>query len=200
MGAAMRIGPFRLRHTEPDDPYWEGFINRPPADARNVVTLAMADAEEGSVHPTRTEVHSANVMASHVKELGHYLGIDEVGIVQLAASPFEDDPGAAGPFFGIVSLVQADHDTRTAPGSGGQAPTVKGLFATFNLAAYIREMGYRASRSKTMDAERLATIAGLGTMSSEGRLESPRLRPRVHAAEVIVTELPLEPDAREPTP
>jgi hypothetical protein len=77
---------------------------------------------------------------------------------------------------------------------------VKGLFATFNLAAYIREMGYRANRSKTMDGERLAAIAGLGTLNADGRLVSPRLRPCVYAAEVIVTELPLEPDAREPAP
>jgi hypothetical protein len=149
------------------------------------------------VHPTRTEVHSPNVMSGHVKQLGQYLGADEVGIIQLAVNPFEDDPDAPGPFFGIVSLIQADQDVRTAPGSGGQAPAVKGLFATFNLAAYIREMGYRANRSKTMDGERLAAIAHLGTIGSDGRLESPRLRPCVYAAEVIVTELPLEPDARE---
>jgi len=194
----MRIGPFSFPGSKPDDPYWDVFINQPPVDPRNVVNLALADAEEGSVHPTRTEVHSPNVMSRHIKELGRYLGIDEIGIVQLASSPFEDDPHGSGPFFGVVSLLQADQDVRTAPGSGGQAPAVKGLFATFNLAAYIREMGYRANRSRTMDGEQLAAIAGLGTLNAEGRLESPRLRPRVYAAEVIVTELPLEPDAQEP--
>jgi hypothetical protein len=194
----MRIGPFSFPRSESDDPYWDGFMNRPPVDPRNVVNLAMADAEEGSVHPTRTEIHSPNVMAGHIKELGKYLGLNEVGIVQLASNPFEDHSGDSGPFFGIVSLLQADQDVRTAPGSGGQAPAVKGLFATFNLAAYIREMGYRANRSKTMDGERLAAIAGLGTLSAEGRLQSSRLRPCVYAAEVIVTELPLEPDAQEP--
>jgi hypothetical protein len=162
--------------------------------------MAMADAEEGSVHPTRTEIHSPNVMAGHIKELGQYLGLNEVGIVQLARCPFDDDPVTAGPFFSIISLIQTDQDVRSAPGSGGQAPAVKGLFATFNLAAYIREMGYRANRSKTMDGERLAAIAGLGTLNADGRLVSPRLRPCVYAAEVIVTELPLEPDAREPAP
>jgi hypothetical protein len=196
----MRIGPFKIGRTEPDDPYWDGFINRPPVDRRNAVNLAMAEAEEGSVHPTRTEVHSPNVMASHIKQLGNYLGVNEVAIVQLATSPFEDCPDAPGPFFAIVSLLQADHDTKTAPGSGGQAPAVKGLFATFNLAAYIREMGYRANRSKTMDGERLAAAAGLGTLTADGRLVSPRLRPCVHAAEVIVTELPLEADATEVAP
>jgi hypothetical protein len=196
----MRIGPFSILGKEPDDPYWDGFINRPPVDHRNVVNLAMADADEGSVHPTRTEIHSPNVMAGHIKVLGKYLGVDEVGIVQLASNPFDDDPGESGPFFSIVTLIQADQDVRTAPGSGGQAPAVKGLFATFNLAAYIREMGYRANRSKTMDGERLAAIAGLGTLNADGRLVSPRLRPCVYAAEVIVTELPLEPDAMESTP
>jgi hypothetical protein len=157
----------------------------------------MAGAEEGSVHPTRGEVHSPNVTAGHVKELARYLGIDEVGIVQLATNPFESDCAATGPFFAIVSLLQADYDTRTAPGAGGQAPVVKGLFATFNLAAYIRELGYRAIRTKTVNGERLAAIAGLGKVNGDGRLVSPRLRPCVHAAEVILTELPLEPDGRE---
>jgi hypothetical protein len=193
----MRIGPFNIGRAEPDDPFWDVFINRAPADHRNVVNLALADAEEGSVHPTRTEVHSPNVMSSHVKTLGQYLGADQVGIVQLATNPFADAPAAAGPFFGIVTLFRADHDTRTAPGSGGQAPAVKGLFVTFNLAAYIREMGYRANRPKTIDSEQLAVTAGLGTLNADGRLVSPRLRPCVHAAEVIVTELPLEPDAVE---
>ena len=194
----MRIGPFTIGRSEPDDPYWDVFMNQAPVDRRNVVNLALADAEEGSVHPTRTEVHSANVMSNHLKQLAQYLGADEVGIVQLAANPFEEDAGDSGPFFGVVTLFQADQDTRAAPGSGGQAPAVKGLFVTFNLAAYIREMGYRANRPKTIDADRLAAIAGLGTLNADGRLESPRLRPCVHAAEVIITELPLEPDAQEP--
>jgi hypothetical protein len=194
----MRIGPFTIPQKEPDDPFWDGFINRAPVDPRNAVELAMANVEEGSVHPTRTEIHSPNVMAGHVKELGRYLGADEVGIVQLARNPFDEEADAEGPFFGIVFLLRADHDTRSSPGAGGQAPTVKGLFATFNMAAYIREMGYRANRPGTIDGERLAAIAGLGTLNGEGRLVSPRLRPCVHAAEVIVTELPLEPDAREP--
>jgi hypothetical protein len=174
-------------------------MNRPPADPRNVVSLALADLEEGNVNPARSEVHSPNVMAQHVKELGRFFGADQVGIVELAADPFGAGDGADGPgrSFAIIFLHKADADTRAALGAGGQAPTVKGLFATFNMGAYIREIGYRANRSKSLDGERLAARAGLGTLDVDGRLVSSRFGRGVHVAEVVVTELPLEPDARE---
>ena len=171
----------------------------PPADPGNVVSLALADLEEGSVNPARAEVHSPNVMAQHVKELGRFFGADQVGIVELAADPFGDPAAGPGRSFAIVFLLKADADTRTALGAGGQAPTVKGLFATFNMGAYIREIGYRATRSKTLDGERLAAIAGLGTLDGAGRLVSTRFGRGVHVAEVVITELPLDPDAREGT-
>ena len=70
-----------------------------------------------------------------------------------------------------------------------------GRFVTFSLAAYIREMGYRATNQLPGDEQRLAAAAGLGTLDAEGRLVTPRRSPRVHVAdEVIYTDLPLAPD------
>jgi hypothetical protein len=170
------------------DPYWEAFIHRPPADPNNLITHAFIGLRDGDTNPVRTEVHSRNVMASHIKELAQFYGADLVGIVELTS-----EPGSA-----IVSVLKADYDTRTAKGIGGQTPALKGLFETFTLAAYIRELGYRAVRSDAGDnAERLAACAGLGALDAEGRLVSRQFGRGVHLADVIVTDLPLEPDGHE---
>lgn len=53
---------------------------------------------------------------------------------------------------------------------GGQAQVQKGLFLTFVLSAWIRELGFRASVVPDMEAEALAAQAGLGTLNADGRL------------------------------
>jgi hypothetical protein len=172
-----------------NDPYWDAFINRPPADPNNVIPFAFRGLKEGQPNPAQTEVHSPNVMSGHIKELGRFYGADLVGIVGLAA-----EPG-----FAIVSVLKADYDTRTAHGVGGQTPLLKGLFETFTLAAYIRELGYSATRISVEDkrGQRLAATAGLGTLDSDGYLVHRRFGRGVHVAEVIVTDLPLQPDGQE---
>ena len=168
----------RLPWTRDEDPYWDAFINRPPADPNNLLTHAFKQARGGGVNPARTEIHSPNVMADHVKELGRFYGADRVGIVERAGS---DPP------FAILCLMKSDHDTRTARGIGGQVPAVKGLFATFTLAAYIRELGYRADCVDLPESSELAATAGL--------LPMPKAR-HVHIADIILTDLPLEADGR----
>jgi hypothetical protein len=167
----------RLPWTRHEDPYWDAFIHRPPADPNNLLPHAFKQARGGGVNPARTEVHSPNVMAEHVKELGRFYGAERVGIVERT----QDPP------FAIVCVLKADHDTRTARGIGGQVPALKGLFATFTLAAYIRELGYRAECVELPDAEGLALAAGL--------LPLPRM-PHPHVGDVILTDLPLKPDGR----
>jgi epoxyqueuosine reductase QueG len=71
------------------------------------------------------------------------------------------------------------------------------MFATFTLGAYIRELGYRATRVEAENADRLAVAAGLGTLGPDGRLVTRRFGRGVHVAEVILTDLPLQPDGRE---
>jgi hypothetical protein len=181
--------PFLRQRDRPRDPYWDAFINRPPADPNNVIPHAFSQVRDGATNPVRTEIHSPNVMSSHIKELGRFYGADLIGIAQLAS-----DPG-----FAIVSLLQDAYDTRAAAGVGGQTPALKGLFATFTLAAYIRELGYRATRTFAENgrAERLAAAAGLGEVTPDGRLVTRQFGRGVHIAEVIFTDLPLQPDGRE---
>lgn len=164
-----------------DDPYWDAFIHRAPADPNNVISHAFKQAKPGGVNPVKTEVHSPNVMSEHVKELARFYGADLVGIVQLDAG------------FGIVCAVGTDYDERTSPGVGGQTPAMKGLFAAFTLGAYIRELGYRADASE-VDRERLAAAAGLGTLDDSGRLLVRQFGRNVHVADVMLTDLPLQPD------
>ena len=91
----------------------------------------------------------------------------------------------------IVCGVRADHDPRQAPGIGGQVPAQNGLFVTFVLSAWIRELGYRASLAASLDAARLAAAAKLGTLDRAGKLVTAEFGARVHFADVILTDLPL---------
>jgi hypothetical protein len=184
--------PFSRQHERDRDPYWDAFINTPPADPNNVIPHAFSQVHDGETNPVRTTVHSPNVLSSHIKELGRFYGAEMIGIVGLPS-----DQG-----FAIVSVLRADYDTSTAAGVGGQTPALKGLFATFTLAAYIRELGYRATRTfgENQRGERLAAAAGLGHLNEDGRLVTPRFGRLVYVAELICTDLPLEPDGHEIAP
>lgn len=164
-----------------NDPYWDAFINRPPADPNNVIPYAFKQVKPGGVNPVKTEVHSPNVMASHVKDLARFYGADLVGIVQIAER------------FGIVVVMCSNYDMRTAVGVGGQTPALKGLFAAFTLGAYIRELGYVADASEA-DRARLAAAAGLGTLTPDGQLVTRQFGRNVFVADVLMTDLPLQPD------
>jgi len=90
--------------------------------------------------------------------------------------------------------VRAEHDAQTAVGIGGQAPVQNGLFVTFVLSAYIRELGYRATVVADPTREALAVAAGLGALNADGRLVVPKLGAKVYVADVIRTDLPLAAD------
>jgi len=68
-----------------------------------------------------------------------------------------------------------------------------GLFVTFVLGAWIRELGYRASTAASLDAARLAVAAKLGTLDRTGKLLTAEYGTRVHVADVIRTDLPWSP-------
>lgn len=164
--------PWRRRAaTSRDDPFWDAFIFQPPADRNNLIPHAFKAASIGGVNPVQTEVHSPNVMSQHVIELAKFYGADQVGIVAL------DDAR-----FGIVCALHAEYDTRVAKGIGGQTPALKGLFATFTLAAFVRELGYDADCVARADAEELARRAGVAGAHR-------------HIADVVETTLPLQPSA-----
>ena len=174
----LRLGPLTIPWpvaAHRDDPYWDLFINRPVADPNNLVSHLMAMAPEGNVNPAKADLHSPEITAAHIKEFAAYLGADFVGIVD--GGPASERP------YAIVCGVKAEYDPATAPGVGGQAPAVDSQYVSFIVAAYIRELGYRATSATDPDAATLAARAGLPANRS------------IHVAEVIRTDLPLAADA-----
>jgi hypothetical protein len=156
-------------------------------DLANSAVEIIRSAPEGNVFPTRSDLHTPEITARHVKEMARYLGADLVGI----AAVKDDDESLP---FAVVCAVRADHDPRTSPGIGGQVPVQNGLFVTFVLSAWIRELGFRATSTRDARAEPLAARAGLGTLDAEGRLVTREFGSGVHVADVIRTDLPLAPD------
>jgi hypothetical protein len=130
-----------------------------------------------------------------VKQLARFLGAALVGVVRLKGAVDGDVADSESYPFAIVCAVRTDHDPRSSPGVGGQLAVRNARFVTFTLAAYIREMGYRATNQLPADEQRLAAAARLGTLDPGGKLVTPGGSPRVHVAdEIIRTDLPLEPD------
>jgi hypothetical protein len=199
---ALRLGPLKIpwlgKGSREDDPYWDFFINTPPADLANTVTEMIRSAPEGNIFPTKAELHTPEITSGHVKELAAYLGTDLIGIARLPSPPLMEESKGENKDsnypFAVICAVQADYDPRQARGIGGQVPVQKGLFITFVLSAWIRELGFRATAALDPNAEKLAVDAGLGTLSAEGRLVTPKFGTRVHVANVIRTDLPLAPD------
>jgi len=190
----LRLGPLRIPWlgSEPKDPYWDAFVNRPVSDPRNLTQEALR-SPGGAVNPTRADLHSPEITTDHLKQLARFLGAELVGVVRLKGEQEEAAPDDY-PFV-VVCTVRTDFDPRTAKGVGGQVAVRNGRFVTFTLAAYIRELGYRATNQLPADEQRLAAAAGLGTLDAEGRLVASRGKTRVHVAdEVIYTDLPLAPD------
>ena len=189
-------GALRLpgRSGSGDDPFWEAFINRPPADVLNSIPEIVAKAAEGSVFPTQSELHSPNVTSSHVKELATYLRRALTGIVDLTK---QDPELAHGYPYGIVCAVRSEYDPYDHPGIGGQAGVQAGQFVTFVIAAWIRELGHRATiKIETTREQRqhLAVAAGLGTLNGDGRLTVSKHGTKIYVADIIFTDLPMVAD------
>ena len=45
--------PWSKKNSRRDDPYWEFFINTPPADLGNMVTEMIRKAPEGNIFPAK---------------------------------------------------------------------------------------------------------------------------------------------------
>ncbi len=190
----MRLGSFRFPwfgKAARYDPYWESFINKPLADLANSIPELIRNAPEGNIFPTKTDIHTPEITSGQVKELARYMGADLVGITRLDTKEFEN--GERYPF-AVICVVRAEVDPRVSPGVGGQVPVQNGLFVTFALSAWIRELGFRATAVADPNAERLAAAAGLGRVNSDGRLATQKYGTHVHVANVIRTDLPLVAD------
>jgi hypothetical protein len=182
--------PWSRKDAHDDDPYWDFFINTPPADLTNTVTELIRNAPAGNIFPTPADIHTPEITAQHVKEMARYFGAELVGIAPLETNT--DNPD--GYPFAILCAVRAEYDPRVSPGIGGQVPVQNGLFITFVLSAWIRELGFRASVASHLEAETLAAQAGLGTLDARGRLVTPQFGAKVYIADAICTDLPLAVD------
>jgi len=183
--------PWSKRNSHRDDPYWNFFINTPPADLGNTVTEMIRKAPEGNIFPAKTELHTPEITTSHVKGMAEYFGAALTGIARLDVN---DGTNPEGLPFAVVCAVRAEYDPRKSPGIGGQVPVQNGLFVTFVLSAWIRELGFRATAAPQPGDEKLAAQARLGTLNSEGRLVTPQFGVNVYVANAIRTDLPLAPD------
>jgi hypothetical protein len=235
----LRLGPFKLswlgKDSRKNDPYWDFFINTPPADLANTVTDLIRNAPPGNIFPTKADIHTPEITSSHVKEMARYFGADLVGIAKLPSplpspkgrgnsdvssidSPLPSAEGRGHPDaaslapvlpsppgrgkgegleeypFAVVCVVRAEHDPRSAQGIGGQVPVQNGLFITFVLSAWIRELGFHATPAQDPDAEKLAETAGLGKLDAAGRLVTRQYGTQVYVADIIRTDLPLAAD------
>jgi len=183
--------PWSRKDTHGDDPYWDFFIKTPPADLTNTVTELIRNAPAGNIFPTPADIHTPEITAHQVRELARYLGAELTGIAKLetntATNP-DDYP------FAILCAVRAEYDPRVSPGIGGQVPVQNGLFITFVLSAWIRELGFRASVEPHLSAATLAARAGLGTLNAEGSLVTPQFGAKVYIADALCTDLPLAAD------
>jgi hypothetical protein len=198
---ALKLGPLKIPWLGKDprdkDPYWDFFINTPPADLANTVTEMIRSAPDGNIFPTKAELHTPEITSGHLKELAIYLGTDLVGIARSTPLPTAGEDKGEGEDiypFAVICAVQADYDPRKALGIGGQVPVQKGLFITFVLSAWIRELGFHATQALDPNAEQLAAVAGLGKLNADGRLVTPQYGTRIHVANVIRTDLQLAPD------
>jgi hypothetical protein len=183
--------PWSKKGAHGDDPYWDFFINTPPADLTNTVTELIRNAPAGNIFPTQADIHTPEITSQHVKEMARYFGAELVGIAQLETNSANNPDGYP---FAVLCAVQAEYDPRVSPGIGGQVPVQNGLFITFVLSAWIRELGFRASVEPHLEAEALAAQAGLGTLNAEGRLVTPQFGAKVYIADVICTDLLLAAD------
>lgn len=178
------------RNSHRGDRYWDFFINTPPADLGNTVIEMIRKAPEGNIFPAKTELHTPEITSRHVKDLAEYLGAAATGIARLDG----DEPyNPEGLPFAVLCAVRAEYDPRESPGIGGQVPVQNGLFITFVLSAWIRELGYRATAAPQAGKDGLAARAKLANPDAEGRLIMPRFG-MVYIADAIRTDLPLAAD------
>ena len=187
----LKLGPLTIPWPDrghADDPYWDFFINQPPADLENSAVEMMRTAPEGNIYPAKADLHTPEITSSHVKELGLYLGADMIGIARLEVTKEDDYP------FAVITVTRDEFDAKKSLGIGGQVPYQNSLYVTFVLSAWIRELGYRATAVEDPDGERLAAAARLGTLNGDGRLVTEKYGPKVHVGKVIRTDLPLAAD------
>ena len=168
------------------DPYWDDFLHRPPADPRNVIAPVILDAPGGSRFPNITEIHDPSAMSGHLKELAKFFGADVTGVSAIRVE--SRDSGEESYTFAVSCLVAAVEEPSQGAGVGGQFALQKSATVNFNVAAYIRELGYQATvDTDSSKGHAYAAAAGLGKLDADGRLNASKYGRRVAVAGVVFT-------------
>ena len=172
------------------DPYWKGFVNRPLADQANVLTDAIRHASEGRIFPTRSELPEPGRLIRDLDQLIRFLGGSAMGVARTETAflrPSDDSVPGASPDsaelaiahpFTIVCAVHAEHHPTKTRGMAGQYVLHESASVNFSLAAYIRELGYRAT-VRPVDSAAAAKAAGLEPQRRE------------YVGDAVLTDLPL---------
>lgn len=198
MTVLTALWPFKRK-----DPYEEFYLNARPADPRNKIDLRIREAPEGSTFAVRAETHTPEIMSKHIHDLGKFFGADLVrivdatrlhGVLDGASTPDGEKVDPHELPYAVFVCFRARHDVRDHPGAGGHATVLKGAFATFQMGAVVREYGFRATRVSGLDFDRAAATAGIGKLNAWGRLDAPGFGTKIHVADVIFTDLPVEPE------
>jgi len=189
------------------DLYWDTFIRRTPADPGALLGPKLRAAGEGLVHPVKTEVHDPRAMTGHLRELSRFLGADLLGVAACtpealvgldgqapgdSVAPLPAGPWAVQFPFAVQVAIQWAYDRDRDRGVGGQWGDLKTAAIAFNMASYIRELGYRATAT-SLHSPALAAAAGLGSLTPAGKLKTPEFGDQVWLANLVLTDLPLEP-------
>ena len=186
------------------------------ADPKNCLRSIMAKAPEGEVSAKRVPVDDRKRMSRNIKEIAKFLGATVVGISHLEQAYVYShrargnkemgqktgDPidlphryaiclGFDSDYYKFLSNNSRISDADYGLGNNHTIPT------TFQLAAYIREMGYPARAHHYGRGEvnpiPLAVNAGLGELGRHGMLVHEEYGSRLHLS-TVTTDLPLEVD------
>ncbi|MBI2918646.1 MAG: hypothetical protein HYY01_11745 [Chloroflexi bacterium] len=206
----------RLRTTPSSDPFRRIVRANSATDRRNCLTWVLGNTADGAVNPKRVEVPDPAAMSSRIKEVARFFGADVVGIAPLdqayvyshrdggsAARGEKDGEEVNLPHrFAICLGTAGDYNKyRANPSRISDAEYSVGSGLTcvvaFQLAAYIREMGYPAvahdSGHNDVNPIPLAVMAGLGELGRNGLLINDEYGPGLHLF-VVTTDLPLAVD------
>ena len=170
------------------DPYWDAFVNRPLADPANSITEAIRRAPEGRIFPVRSDLPEPARLVNDLGQLTAFLGASALGVARTETvflRPGDDADASPDPAglvedhpFTVVVAVHAEHHPDRAKGMAGQHVLHESASVNFSLAAYIRELGYRAT-VRPVDSKAAARAAGL----APGRGE--------YVGDAVLTDLPL---------
>ena len=170
------------------DPYWDAFVNRPLADPANSITEAIRQAPEGRIFPVRSELPEPDRLLQDLDQLVGFLGGSAIGVAWTeTAFLLTSDAAEAGPDpaelvadhpLTVVCAVHAEHHPDKAKGMAGQHVLHESASVNCSIAAYIRELGYRAT-VRPVDSAAAAKAAGL----EPGRGD--------YVGDAVLTDLPL---------